>query len=121
MKSWINLIFVAIAAVGGYLLAVSNIEETKAPGLAETFANAKYVELTHVLSEEIPSGPAGTPPTIGSIKTHADGSTGIHHYNFPGQWGTHVDPPIHFVENLRTLEDIPLTNYPASHKILSAG
>ena len=109
MKSWINLIFVAIAAVGGYLLAVSNVEETKAPGLAETFANAKYVELTHVLSEEIPSGPARTPPTIGSIKTHADGSTGIHHYNFPGQWGTHVDPPIHFVENLRTLEDIPLS------------
>lgn len=26
-----------------------------------------------------------------------------------GQWGTHVDPPIHFHEGLRSTESIPVT------------
>ena len=37
------------------------------------------------------------------------GPAAINRYNFPGQWGTHVDPPVHFVEGLRNLEDISLS------------
>jgi kynurenine formamidase len=29
-----------------------------------------------------------------------------HRYSFVGQWGTHVDPPAHFVPGLRTLDQI---------------
>ena len=32
----------------------------------------------------------------------------IDRYSFPGQWGTHVDPPVHFVNGLRTLDEITL-------------
>ncbi len=37
--------------------------------------------------------------------------TGFHvdRYSLVGQWGTHVDPPIHFVEGARTLDNIPVS------------
>ena len=117
MKSWLNVIWVAIAAAGGYLAAANNLEtdtpaavtEVKKADLGEIFNNATFVDLTHVMEEGMPQGPSGNePPTITPFKAYDDGTAGIHRYNFPGQWGTHVDPPVHFVKGLRTLEDIPL-------------
>lgn len=32
----------------------------------------------------------------------------VHRYTIVGQWGTHVDPPVHFVEGARTLDEIPV-------------
>ena len=32
-----------------------------------------------------------------------------HRYTLVGQWGTHVDPPSHFVRDSRTLDQIPVT------------
>ncbi|WP_369196631.1 cyclase family protein [Streptomyces djakartensis] len=36
-----------------------------------------------------------------------DGFT-VHRYTLAGQWGTHVDPPSHFVAGARTLDRIPV-------------
>ena len=33
----------------------------------------------------------------------------VHRYAFVGQWGTHVDPPVHFIEGGRTLDAIPVS------------
>lgn len=33
----------------------------------------------------------------------------VHHYGFVGQWGTHVDPPVHFIDGGRTLDQIPVS------------
>lgn len=33
----------------------------------------------------------------------------VHRYSIPGQWGTHVDPPVHFIEGGRTLDEIPVS------------
>lgn len=33
----------------------------------------------------------------------------VHHYGFVGQWGTHVDPPVHFIEGGRTLDRIAVS------------
>lgn len=32
----------------------------------------------------------------------------VHRYTIVGQWGTHVDPPSHFVDGGRTLDEIPV-------------
>ncbi|MFD9392238.1 cyclase family protein [Streptomyces sp. NPDC060000] len=32
----------------------------------------------------------------------------VHLYTIVGQWGTHVDPPVHFVAGARTLDEIPV-------------
>ena len=115
MKNWLNMIFVAVAAAGGYLMAVKNINENNGSDFAVTLANASYIELTHVMHEGIPSGPGPETPSIDMLLSHIEGEgvmsgTGsIHRYSFPGQWGTHVDPPIHFIEGGRTLTDISLS------------
>lgn len=109
MRPWLNLIFIAIAAAGGYLAAANNLKPASI-GFAELLENATLVELSHRLEEGMPSGPSGDePPTIGTFRGHPDGTAAINRYNFPGQWGTHVDPPVHFVEGLRNLEDIALS------------
>lgn len=109
MKSWLNLIFVAVAAAGGYLAAANNLTPART-SFTDLLENATLIELSHRLEEGMPSGPSGNnPPTITTFSAHADGTAGIHRYDFPGQWGTHVDPPVHFVQGLRTLEDIPLS------------
>ena len=118
MKHWLNIIWVTLAAAGGYMAASNNIDndtpatmaEVIKPDFGEIIKNATLVDLTHKMEEGMPQGPSGNePPTIKPFKSYDDGTAGIHRYNFPGQWGTHVDPPVHFVKGLRTLEDIPLT------------
>ncbi|MCC3862080.1 cyclase family protein [Pseudemcibacter aquimaris] len=117
MKSWLNLFFVGIAAMGGYLAAVSNLSsgnqntpQVQSADLGSILAKATLVDLTHTMEEGMPPGPSGdTPPTITPVAPREDGTSGIHRYNFPGQWGTHVDPPVHFVGGLRDLEDIALS------------
>ncbi|MFJ9713788.1 cyclase family protein [Streptomyces sp. NPDC101234] len=32
----------------------------------------------------------------------------VHLYTIVGQWGTHVDPPVHFVDGARPLDEIPV-------------
>ena len=118
MKYWLNLILVVLAAAGGYMLASNNFNkdvpvnttEVVKADFGEIIKKATFVDLTHTMEEGMPQGPSGNePPTIKPFKLYDDGTAGIHRYNFPGQWGTHVDPPVHFVKGLRTLEDIPLT------------
>ena len=119
MKPWLNVLWVALAAAGGYLTALNKTGVEEAPrtitevvemDLGDTIKNAKLVDLTHRMEEGMPQGPSGNePPTIRPFKAYDDGTAGIHRYNFPGQWGTHVDPQVHFVKGLRTLEDISLS------------
>jgi kynurenine formamidase len=43
------------------------------------------------------------------ISDHATGDVAqVHRYNFVGQWGTHIDPPVHFIPGGRTIDDIPV-------------
>jgi kynurenine formamidase len=111
MRPWLNLIFIAIAAAGGYMAAVNKMDDLTPPtDLGTIIANAEFVDLTHTMEEGMPPGPSGPNlPTIGTFAAHSDGTAKVNRYNFPGQWGTHVDPPIHFAEGLRTLEDIPIS------------
>ncbi len=112
MRSWLNLIFVAIAAGGGYMAAVNNLKSAIPADLSSFLDGATYVELTHALEEGMPPGPGPEAPTIQILRSHEPGigilPTGgsIHRYSFPGQWGTHIDAPIHFINNTRTIEEI---------------
>jgi kynurenine formamidase len=114
MKNYLNLVFVALAAMGGYLAAIKNIDQTTSVGFEETLKTATFVELSHTLSSDLPDGP-GPSPTIEVLRSHEPDigifpqGGSIHRYSFPGQWGTHIDAPIHFVGGKRTTENIPLS------------
>src|SRR5690242_10726478 len=80
--------------------------------LQRTLASKKFVDLTHEFAPGIPHWPGfpdetrrtiywydKRPDTMGSgffaeVFTHV------------GQWGTHVDPPAHFIKGLRTVDQI---------------
>ena len=82
--------------------------------IQRTLAGKQYVDLTHAFEPGIPRWPGfpdetrkiiywydKRPDTIGAgffaeIYTHV------------GQWGTHVDPPAHFIKGSRTIDQIDL-------------
>lgn len=73
-----------------------------------------WVDLTHAFHADIPHSPAFTPETrsiVSTIERGVDGRpTGFlsHEYHHVGQWGTHLDPPSHFVPGLRHQDEIPV-------------
>ena len=74
MKPWLNVLWVALAAAGGYLTALNKTGVEEAPrtitevvemDLGDTIKNAKLVDLTQRMEEGMPQGPSGNePPTI---------------------------------------------------------
>ncbi len=104
---------VSIILVGISTLAVNagGAEPSLWP-LQQTLLEHKFVDLTHAFAAGIPRWPGfpdetrktiywydKRPDTLGSgffaeVFTHV------------GQWGTHVDPPAHFIKGLRTVDQI---------------
>ncbi|MBN9644749.1 cyclase family protein [Corynebacterium mendelii] len=70
--------------------------------------NHTYVDLTHSFDAGQPKFhmlPDEERERLFTVDEH--GFT-VDRYSFVGQWGTHVDPPIHFVNNARYLDELPV-------------
>ncbi|PYJ30211.1 MAG: cyclase [Verrucomicrobia bacterium] len=98
-----------------FLLLTSVIclaDDTSLWKIQKTLAGKKYIDLTHEFAPGIPrwSGfPDETRKTIYWYDKRPDTmGTGFFSELFThvGQWGTHVDPPAHFVKGLRTVDQI---------------
>lgn len=73
-----------------------------------TLRSARWIDLTHAFEPGIPhfaAFPDEERTTVTEIA--ADGFL-THRYALPGQWGTHVDPPSHFVADGATLDALPV-------------
>ncbi len=74
----------------------------------------EWIDLTHAFDPQIPHSPLFEPERREVLYHHDPGigSAGhgflVHRYEFVGQWGTHVDPPAHFVAGLRHQDEIPV-------------
>lgn len=68
-----------------------------------------FTDLTHPFHPGQPHFPA-FPDEERSQVFDVEGGDGfsVHRYTIVGQWGTHVDPPSHFVAGARTLDQIPV-------------
>ncbi|MCV6638447.1 cyclase family protein [Candidatus Albibeggiatoa sp. nov. NOAA] len=64
-----------------------------------------WVDLTHAFDSDIPHWKGFEPMRTTILYNYADGFL-VHEYCHVGQWGTHVDPPAHFHEGLRTQDQI---------------
>ena len=85
------------------------------PGLWPTLQvlqGKRFVDLTHAFNPGIPHWPGFDPETRTTTYSYTPGggSKGAgffaQTYTLPGQWGTHVDPPAHFIEGKLTVDQI---------------
>jgi kynurenine formamidase len=67
---------------------------------------ATFVDLTHTFGPDAPHWKGFSPETVTTLYTIP--KDGFHAQSFchVGQWGTHVDPPAHFHEGLKTVDQI---------------
>ena len=109
--------YVVAAAASALTLATtipsaSAREQTSLWKIQKTLAAKKYVALTHAFEPGIPRWPGFPDETRKTIywyhrRPDAMGSGFFAEvFSHVGQWGTHVDPPAHFVKGLRTLDQI---------------
>ncbi|GAF38049.1 cyclase family protein [Lentilactobacillus farraginis] len=76
-----------------------NTGDPKSVGkVVEQLKAFNWVDLTHSFGPESPRFPSFARPEFKTIFTHSDGFY-VKQYTFPGQFGTHIDPPIHFDEH----------------------
>ncbi len=78
----------------------------------ETLQNSTYVDLTHTFEPGIPHWKGAPDERVETLYSYEPGNgtlgSGFYmqDYSHVGQWGTHVDPPAHFIKGLRTLDQI---------------
>lgn len=124
----------AIGLWVGVSLAVAAHAEDK-PSLWPLIQGLKtkpFVDLTHAFAPGIPHWSGFDDETRTTTYAYAPGigTKGhgflAHTYTLPGQWGTHVDPPAHFIPGARALDDIsvqdmvlPLVVLDVSAKVVS--
>ena len=78
----------------------------------EVIKSKKFVDLTHAFAPGIPHWPGFPDEKRKTLYWYEPGvgtmGKGFFAQEFThvGQWGTHVDPPAHFVEGLRTIDQI---------------
>ncbi|KXT84383.1 cyclase family protein [Streptococcus panodentis] len=75
--------------------------------LCKELKSKKWVNLSHQIKEDSPRFPALPALEKKDIFTLADGFH-VQQFSVVGQYGTHIDAPIHFVEGGRWLEELDL-------------
>src|SRR5579883_262982 len=66
----------------------------------------RFVDLTHAFAPGIPHWKGAPNETVKTLYTVKKDGFRINEYCHIGQWGTHVDPPAHFHEGLKTVDRI---------------
>ncbi|HET9417811.1 MAG TPA: cyclase family protein [Chthoniobacterales bacterium] len=98
-----------------FTVVVSSAGAAELPPLwkiQQTLAAKRYVDLTHAFTPGIPRWPGFPDETRKTIywydKRPDTMGAGFFSELFThvGQWGTHVDPPAHFIKGLRTVDQI---------------
>jgi kynurenine formamidase len=107
-----KILLLSIALCGTPFFSVCNGEEASLWQIQQILAGKRYVDLTHEFAPGIPHWrgfPDETRKTIYWYDKRPNiKGTGFFSelYTHVGQWGTHVDPPAHFIKGLRTVDQI---------------
>lgn len=76
----------------------------------DELAGATYTDLTHAFFPGQPRFASFPDEQRTFLHDYSLGDDGqVHLYTHVGQWGTHVDPPVHYVKGGRTLDNIPVS------------
>ena len=78
----------------------------------EILKGKRFVDMTHTFDSNIPHWPGFSAAKMETVYYYDEGvgtlGSGFlaHSYTHVGQWGTHVDPPAHFIKGKRTLDEL---------------
>ena len=76
----------------------------------EHLAGATFTDLTHSFHRGQPHFAAFPDEETTTFFDYPKGDAfQVHRYSFVGQWGTHVDPPVHFIDGGRALDALPVS------------
>jgi kynurenine formamidase len=67
---------------------------------------AEFIDLTHEFGPDSPHWKGFSPETVTTLFTIPKDGFHAENFSHPGQWGTHVDPPAHFHDGLKTVDQI---------------
>ncbi len=104
----------AIFALSLSRIASVNADEPSLARIQQILVGKKLVDLTHAFAPGIPRWPGFPDEKRETIYWYEKGRGSMGEgffsevYTHVGQWGTHVDPPAHFVKGLRTVDEIEL-------------
>lgn len=79
------------------------------PGLWDTYASLKqhaWVDLTHAFDDDTPHWKGFEPMGRKTLYSVDKDGFQVELYSHVGQWGTHVDPPVHFHKGLRSVDQL---------------
>ncbi len=76
-------------------------------GALKLLKEKKWIDLTHTFGPDSPRFAAFEPAQFETLFTHDDGFF-AQRFHLPGQYGTHLDAPIHFVRDARYLDELEL-------------
>ena len=74
----------------------------------KTLASKKFVDLTHAFGPSTPHWKGFGEETVNVLYTIPKDGFKVQQFTHVGQWGTHIDPPAHFHDGLRTVDQVPL-------------
>jgi kynurenine formamidase len=112
MKQQTRCALSAFAFVTILVATVRSAEEKSLWNIQRELSSRKFVDLTHAFAPGIPRWPGfpdETRKTIYWYEKRPDTMGGgffSELFTHVGQWGTHVDPPAHFIKGLRTVDQI---------------
>lgn len=95
-------------------VASENAGEPSLARIQQILTGKKLVDLTHAFEPGVPHWPGFPDEKRETIYWYEKGRGSMgagffaEVYTHVGQWGTHVDPPAHFVKGLRTVDQIEL-------------
>src|SRR5687767_7542044 len=101
-------VFGIAVCLGGVMAAVA--AEPSLLEIQKVLAGKRFVDLTHSFAPGIPRWPGFPDEKRETIYWYDKGRGSMGEgffsetFSLVGQWGTHVDPPAHFVRGLRTVD-----------------
>jgi kynurenine formamidase len=105
---------ITIAAIGAssalLCATLAAADPAGAPSLNDVYAtltSKRFVDLTHAFGPTTPHWKGFGEETVKTLYTIKKDGFIVQQFTHVGQWGTHVDPPAHFHEGLRTVDQIP--------------
>lgn len=109
-----TLLVATVFALAALPVASINADEPSLARIQQILVGKKLIDLTHAFAPGIPHWPGFPDEKRETIYWYEKGrgtmGAGFFSevYTHVGQWGTHVDPPAHFVKGLRTVDEIEL-------------